>query len=96
MHHDGEEHLRSERVGAELERGDDAEVAAAPAKCPHQVRVLLVTHMTELPVDRDDVGADETALETLDYFDHLARAQAARFVMGDAGSEGRIEAVHVQ
>src|SRR6185503_1246998 len=44
---------------AELERGDDPEVAAAPAQTPEQVRVLFLAGSQELAVGGDDVGGKQ-------------------------------------
>ena len=41
MQHEPAEHLRADRVQRELDRGDDAEVAAAAAQRPEQVGVLV-------------------------------------------------------
>jgi hypothetical protein len=46
-------------VQAQLEGGDDAEVAAAAAQRPEQVRVLVGAGADLAPVGEDDVGGDE-------------------------------------
>ena len=43
----------------ELERRDDAEVAAAAAQRPEQLRVLVLADVQVLAVRGDDVGPDE-------------------------------------
>jgi hypothetical protein len=48
-----------ERVEAELERRDDAEVAAAAPEPPEQVGVLLLAGDEELALGGDDVAGDE-------------------------------------
>jgi hypothetical protein len=46
-------------VEPELERGDDAEVAATTTQTPEQVRVLLLVGGQELPIGGDDVGGKQ-------------------------------------
>jgi hypothetical protein len=50
------EHDRSELVEAEMERGDDAEVSAAPTESPEQIRVLVFRCRHDAAVGRDDFG----------------------------------------
>jgi hypothetical protein len=51
--------LRTVRLGLELERGDHAEVAAAAANRPEQIRVLIGAGAAQAPVGRDDFGRDQ-------------------------------------
>ena len=53
------QHLRPQRHAAELELGDDPEVAPAPAHAPEEVRVLLRARLDELSVGRHEVDGDE-------------------------------------
>ena len=50
---------RAHRVRPELEGRHDAEVAAAAAQCPEQVRVLLGAGGEEATVGGHDVGRDQ-------------------------------------
>ncbi len=52
-------HHRADRVRLELERGDDAEVAAGAADGPEQVLVLGRARLPELPVGGDDVDREQ-------------------------------------
>ena len=51
---------RPQIVHAELEPGDDAEIAAAATDRPEQIRLLIRVDARESAVCRDDVGFDET------------------------------------
>src|SRR3989304_2311073 len=48
----------ADRVQAVLEPGDDAEVAAAAAQAPEQVRVLVLAGLDDLAVGEDDLRTD--------------------------------------
>src|SRR5581483_4425118 len=48
-------------VPAERERGDDTEVAAAAAKRPEQIRVLVLARGDDAPVREHDVRREEIA-----------------------------------
>jgi hypothetical protein len=52
-------HRLADVVRTELERGDDAEVAAAPAQGPEQLGVLVGAGVHLRAVGEHDVGADE-------------------------------------
>jgi hypothetical protein len=58
-HHQPGEHGRAERVQAELEFGDEAEVAAAAADAPEQVGVLTLAGAHDPPVGQHHLGRDE-------------------------------------
>ncbi len=68
----------------ELERGDDAEVAAAAAQRPEQLRVLVLAGVQVLAVGGHDVGADEVVAGQAALADQPADAAAER-EPGDAG-----------
>ena len=53
------EHVGPERVQAQLERRDDAEVAAAAAQRPVQVGVLVGARAHAAAVGQHDLGGDE-------------------------------------
>ena len=79
---------------AELELGDDAEVPAAAAEAPEEIRVLVGARAHELAVGGDDVGreqvVDREAVLALQPADPAAEREP-----GDAGvrddSAGRRE-----
>ena len=50
--------LRAHRVEPELERGHDAEVAAAAPEPPEEVGLVLLARVEELAVGRHDVGGE--------------------------------------
>ena len=50
---------RTDRVEPELELGDDAEVAAAPAQRPEELRVLVRARLDPLAVRQDDLGGEQ-------------------------------------
>ena len=52
-------HDRADLVQAELELGDDPEVAAAAAQRPEQVGVLVVARPGDPAVGGDDLRGDE-------------------------------------
>ena len=56
VHEHAAEHDRADRVQPEVERGDDAEVAAAAAQPPEQVGVLVGRRGHHAAVGRDDLG----------------------------------------
>ena len=67
-----------------LERGDDAEIAAAAAQAPEQFRVLLGARRHQFAVGGDDVGRDEVvAAEPV--LAHQPAEPAAQGQPGDAG-----------
>src|SRR3712207_3765735 len=72
------------RMDAELERGDDAEVAPAAAESPEEIGVLLRVHPDELPVGGDDVCGDEVVARQA----VLAREPAETATEGQAGDAG--------
>src|SRR3990170_3048123 len=47
-------------------------------------------------VEFHDVEADDPGLERVDEVDRLARRQAARLLVGDAGGKGRVERIQVE
>ncbi len=73
----------------ELELRDDAEVAAATAQSPEQVRVVGLARVDEPAVRRDDVGRDEVVAREAELAHRPADAAAER-EPGDTG--GRDEA----
>src|SRR5262245_63446936 len=71
----------------ELERGHDAEIAAAAPQRPEQVRVLSSAHVQELAVGRDDVSREQI----VDGQSELARGPAEAAAQREAGDAGRSE-----
>ncbi len=57
MHDQAGQHLGADRVEPELERGHDAEIAAAAADRPEQVGMFARARMAQLAVGGDHVGA---------------------------------------
>ena len=53
------EHDRPDRVQAELERRDDAEVTAAAAHSPEQIGVLVLARGDQLAIRRDEVDGEQ-------------------------------------
>ena len=53
------QHDRADAVGTKLERGDDAEVAAAAAKRPEQIRVLVGARTHRRAVGEHDLGGQQ-------------------------------------
>ena len=53
------EDLGAEGVEAELEPRDDAEVAAAPAQGPEQIRVLVIGGADDAPVGGHELGGEQ-------------------------------------
>ena len=89
-----------DRVQAELERRDDAEVPAAAAQRPEEILVLpLRCAATRLPVGGDDLRRDEVVAREADAARQVADAAAER-EPADAGrgddASGRREAVGVR
>ena len=79
------EHRRAHGVQGVLERGDHPEVAAAAAQRPEQVRVLLRAGVHQLPVRRDEVGADQVVGGQAAAPDQPAESAAE----GEPGDPGR-------
>ena len=65
-------------VEAELERGDDAEVAAAAAQRPEQVRVLVLARADPLAARQHDLRADEVVDRQAVLAGEVAEAAAER------------------
>ena len=84
MHDEARQDLRTHRMEPELEGGDDAEIAAAAAQSPKEVRVLGVAGAHKLPVGGDDVGRDEIVDRQSEFARGPAEAAAERQA-GDAG-----------
>ena len=84
MQQHARQHLRPVLAELELELGDDAEVAAAAAQAPEQVRVLLVGRSHDLALRRHDArgtqAVDREAVAAHDPADPAAEREA-----GDAG-----------
>ena len=59
MDHEAADDHRPDRVQPVLERGDDAEVAAAAADGPEEIGVLGGARVDELAVGEHDVGAQQ-------------------------------------
>ena len=72
-HHGG-----ADRVRAELERGDDAEVAAAAAQRPEQVGVLVGAGVHLRAVGQHHVGADQAVDREPEAARQVAEAAAER------------------
>ena len=68
-----------------LERGRDAEVAAAAAQAPEQLGVLVRAGVHELPVGGHDVSGDQVVAGQADLAHEPADAAAER-VTGDPGA----------
>ena len=83
----------------ELELRHDAEVAAAAAQPPQQLRVLGLAGVDEPPVRGDDVGGDQVVAREAELAHRPADAAAER-EPGDAGARhepaGRREAVRLR
>ena len=77
-------HDIADRVGPEGEGGDDAEVAAASAKRPEQVRVPLGVRGDHGPVGQDDVGGEQA----VDGQAELAAQVADPAAQGEAADAG--------
>ena len=80
----GEVNLRADRVQPKIERGDDSEVAAAPAHCPEQLRMRVgggrqTTAIGQHHLDRFQVVDTET---------QLAGQPAHASAKGEAGDAG--------
>jgi hypothetical protein len=71
------EHLRPERVDAQLEGRDHAEVASAAAQRPEQVGVLVGARPDLAAVGEDDLGGDEA----------VDRHLVAPALVGDAAAQ---------
>jgi hypothetical protein len=59
VEHERDGHVRSDRVQPVLERGDDAEVAAAAAERPEELLMLVLRGTHDVAVRGDDHGCDE-------------------------------------
>ncbi len=59
MHEKPGQDLRPQRVEPELERGDDAEIAAAAPQRPEEIRVFLFARSDQLAVSRDNLRRNE-------------------------------------
>ena len=77
------EHLRPELVEPQLERRDDAEVAAAAAQRPQQVGVLAGARADPAAVGQHDLGRDEV-VDGHPVAPALVRDAAAEREAGDA------------
>ena len=77
----------ADRVQPEGELGDDAEVAAAAAERPEQVRVLLLARGDDGAVGRDDLGGQQVvagqAVAAAEVADAAAEGQSADAGRGD-------------
>ena len=82
--------LRTKLVELEIEDGDDAEIAAAAAQRPEQVRVLRRARAQQLAVGRDHVGETQIVDCQAEPPGDPAEAAAKRQA-GDSG--GRVDAV---
>jgi hypothetical protein len=80
-----ERHLGSEHVQAELERGDDAEVVAAPAQRPQEVGVFCGAGTDDAAVGGHHLRADQV----VDRHAVLAAVPAHPTVEREAGDAGR-------
>ena len=84
---------RSDRVRAELELRDDAEVPAAAAQRPEQLRVLVGARVHLRAVGQHDVGADEAvdgqAEAAREVADAAAEREPADAGRGDDARRGR-------
>ena len=89
MHDQPGQHLGTERMQLELERGHDAEIAAAAPQCPEQIRVLLRAGANQPAVGRDDVRRDQIVDGQAELAGGPAEAAAEREA-GNAG--GRVDA----
>jgi hypothetical protein len=76
--------VRAQRVGAELERGDHTEVAAASAQCPEQVRVLRLVRVHLPAVDGDHLAGGQVVDGGAEA-PHEVTDAAAEGQSGDAG-----------
>ena len=99
VHHEAAEDLGPDRVQRELDRGDDAEVAAAAAQRPEQLG-MLVGGRADLvaaggdELDGEDVVAREAVL-ALEPAGAAAEREARHAGAGDAAADGR-EAVRLR
>jgi hypothetical protein len=71
-------------VQLELERGDDAEVAAAAAQAPEELGLRALAGVHEAPVGGHDIGADKV-VEREAVLAHQVADAAAEREAGDAG-----------
>ena len=78
------QHHRADRMQPELERGHDAEVAAAAAQAPEQLGVLVLAGVHELAVGGDDVGGEQVVAGQAELAHQPADAAAER-EPGDPG-----------
>ena len=86
------EHDRPDRVQAVLERGDDAEVAAAAADAPEQIGVVVLAGGDELALRSHDVHGEEVvdrrAVLAHQPADPAAERQARDPGVGDDAADG--------
>ncbi len=85
MHDQPREHLRPDRMQPEPEGRDDAEIAAAAADRPEQVRVLLRARMHDRAVGRHQLGREQV----VDRQPVLARDPAEAAAERQPGDPGR-------
>ena len=78
------EHDRPDRVQAVLERRDDAEVPAAAAHAPEQIRVVVLAGGDELAVRSDEVDGEQV-VDRRAVLAHQPADPAAERQAGDAG-----------
>ncbi len=85
---DAAEHLLRQRVQRELERGHDAERAAAAAQGPEQLGVLVGGRAHDAPVPGHELGGDEVVagepVQPLEPAGAAAQGQAGDAGAGDA------------
>ena len=84
MDDDAADDHRADRMELVLERGDDAEVAAAAAQRPDQIGVLTIGRVHQRAVGKDDVGAEQIVRGHAVATAQPAEAAAEREA-GDAG-----------
>lgn len=78
------QHHRAERMEPELELGDDAEVPAAAAHAPEEVRVLVLARLDPAPVGGDQVHREQL-VDGEPVLAHQPADPAAQGQPGDAG-----------
>ena len=88
MDDDAADDHRADRMELVLERGDDAEVAAAAAQSPDQIRVVAIGRVHQRAVGQDDVGAEQIVRGHAVAAAQPAEAAAERQA-GDAGVADR-------
>ena len=84
VEHEDELHLRPDRMQPVLERGDDAEIAAAAAQAPQQLGVLRSLDTDHLARRGYQLGADQVVAGQAVLAAQVAEAAAERQA-GDAG-----------